>query len=239
MKTAAADFNGDGHMDLLLYTPAGAALRCLNGGAGLGSFHCAGESWPGADVQVRALDFEGDRQTDLFIHDRVGGAYRQLLSTGTELRGRWAAAGSLHVGDLDGNGRPDLFAYDAASGAWSAGITGGPGLGFASGQWGPQHVARVGDFDGNGAAEVLFYDPRNGQWTLLSADGRTEGGSWAPGQDLRAADINRDGRLDLIIYDPNAGSYQTALSTGFGRFSYAAGLWDPGEVIVLGDVDQP
>ena len=152
VRTATADFNGDGVPDLVVGTGPGAAslVEVIDGKSGAVLFSVAPFE-PGftGGVFVAAGDLTGDGAPDLVITPDVGGGPRVRVYDGKDFglaadflgiedpdfRGGARAA----VGDLNGGGRADLVA--------AAGFGGGP---------------RVAAFDGrtltSGSPQKLFGD---------------------------------------------------------------------------------
>jgi hypothetical protein len=183
VRTAAADFNGDGVPDVVVGTGPGwpTQVRVLDGqtGAELASFAPFEASFVGG-VYVAAGDLTGDGVPDVVVTPDQGGGPRVLVFDGATFalaanfygiddpafRGGARAA----VGDLNGDGRPDLIV--------AAGFGGGPRVSvydgisltttpthlindfFAFG--GPDSVTlrngvfvAAGDFDGDGKADLV------------------------------------------------------------------------------------
>jgi hypothetical protein len=196
VRTAAADFNGDGVADAVVGTgPGGPTLvRVLDGVTGQQLFSVAPfEAAFTGGVFVAAGDLTGDGTPDLVIAPDQGGGPRVLVYDGksfqlvanffgiadTNFRGGARPA----VGDLNGDGRADLVV--------AAGFGGGP---------------RIAAFDGrtvvgSGAPSRLFNDIFVFEQTLRN------------GVFVAAGDVDGDGFADLIVGGgPGGGPRVLALS---------------------------
>jgi len=115
----AADFNGDGHLDLA----AGSCVRvsvCKNGLASIFLGNGDGIFQPHVDYAVGVLpgrlvagDVNQDGQVDLVAANYVGGAVHVLLGNGDgtfqpPATYQTSSAGGLAIGDMNGDGSPDL-----------------------------------------------------------------------------------------------------------------------------------
>jgi hypothetical protein len=132
---AAADFNGDGHPDLVWQDPAtGTSQVWFMGGAqGTTIDSTAGLSGPNTWRIAGAADFDGDGHPDLIWQDPASGTSQVWLMSGAQgttrigaaalsLPNAWRIAGAA---DFDGDGRPELIWQDPMTGMSQVWLMGG------------------------------------------------------------------------------------------------------------------
>jgi len=218
---AAADFNGDGIPEILLYNP-GLARLLVNG---------IERTLPGAPNALPAIgDFDGDGDLDLAMKS---GMLQIFANNGNAQFSGSTVIDEIAIpaaADLDGDRRADVVALRYATGevavrtaanlaATSAVVLAGSG----------PSTAAFGDFNGDGALDVAVLnngtafsvDP-NPTITTYYGDGRgglTVASKIAvPGssQGMATADVNHDGALDLIVSAPFTAG--VVLGNGDGTF---------------------
>ena len=229
-EVVAADFNGDGRLDLAVTNYSSNNISVLLGD-GRGAFSPA----PGSPISVGSHrlgavavgDFNRDGRPDLVVGDQFGGVY-VLLGNGT---GTFTLApGSpfatefgvtfVAVADLNGDGKPDL----AIARAHGDLIPGTGGVNPPAYQL-PFAVAVM---LGNGA----------GGFTAAAGSPLTVGEEplW-----VAVADFNRDGRPDLAVANGASDSVTVLLGNGFGGFTpspaspFAVGHFPAG--VAVGDLN--
>jgi hypothetical protein len=194
---ALADFDGDGHPDLVTCA-AGETCRYL-ANDGRGNFTDAPGRFPAETPDTRALlaaDFDGDGNLDLFLglgtsgpgvvyQNQGHGIFASVSGAVPTDMDAFSAAASA---DLDGDGSPDLVIGNSTAGGTPLRVYFGAGKGSpiqltaaASGavpaaDWVVSSIA-LADFDGDGATDILLA-------TTSAADGialrflRNEGGEF-------------------------------------------------------------
>jgi hypothetical protein len=197
ISVAVADFNGDGHLDVVLSNEAGyknAGSVMVFFGTGRGTFgKPATYKVQGSPWAVAAGDLNGDHQPDLAVTN-INGNISVLLNDGTGHFGKPASydAGGgeivdVKIGDLRHDGRNDLVVANASLSA--VGVL-------------------LNTSDGNFAAVKLYPTSLPGEST--GADG------------VVIADFNLDGKLDLaasnqdgnsaLFYGKGDGTFKDAIS---------------------------
>jgi hypothetical protein len=247
---AAADVNGDGHLDLFVM---GAQLEVLIGD-GHGSFTAGSTISLGSSPRYMAAgDFNNDGKPDCVVVDEQDNNARVLLGNGsggfTQATGSPIAVGNfptwVSVGDFNRDTKLDFAVSNAGSG--TVGIFLGNGNGQFTQASGspitlggispyPESLA-VADFNLDGSPDLaVLVNERSGSSTgdyvqVLLGDG-SGGFSFAPVTYRRtlvdsipilAGDFNGDGRPDIALAVPNENSLQVILGDGTGRFSLASG----------------
>jgi hypothetical protein len=261
VAVVAGDFNGDGHLDLVVATAASypdykGTLSILLG-KGDGAFQAAQTHDLSTDPRSLAVgDFNGDGYLDLamvgFNSDR--GTVSILLGKGdgTFQASRSYAAGyvlgPIEVGDFNGDGFPDLAVAKLGDIGGAVGVFLGKGDGtFEAAQsyavgYSPISIC-VADFNGDGHLDLAVanfgysFDGLPGSVSALLGKGD---GTFQPAQTYAIAaasvavgDFNRDGIPDLALISGSSAS--VLLGMGDGTFqaplSYTAGT-RPGSLVV-------
>lgn len=223
---AAADFDGDGDLDLIKGSNITAFdwYENTDGVGGTWAESDAGAGWM-ADADCLAVaDIDGDGDIDIAgaVGDSVTWLENELADLGYFVGGHYvldeigASARSIAVGDIDGDGDPDLaslkstddvvvwFENTAGDGStWSAAQTIDPSI-----DW-PRAVA-LADLDLDGDLDVIATAEGAGSdcelvWYENSAG---DGSEWTDhlistemtrASIVTAGDIDRDGDLDVVV----------------------------------------
>ena len=233
---AAADFNGDGQLDLVTANSGNNTVTVLLGN-GSGGFTAAAGSPIAVGSSPRSMavgDFNGDGNPDLVTTDYSGNTITVLLGNGsggfTAATGSPFATGvnpsSVAAGDFNGDGKLDLVTshfndntVTVLLGDGTGGFTAAPGSPFAVGV-NPASVA-VGDFNGDGNPDLATANFSDNTVTLLLGNGAggftpSRGSPFAVGTNpssLAAADFNGDGQADLSIANSGDNTVTTLLNT--------------------------
>jgi hypothetical protein len=230
---AAADFDGDGHVDFAVESWANDQVEVVFGTGG-GRFRTPGRLFGVGKMpyqKLRAGDVNGDGAPDVVTTNFEGGNVTVLLGDGKggfrEAAGSPFPAGaapfSLALADVDRDGHLDLVVanYSGHGGDTSrdaVNVLVGDGRGgfrpmkgspFATGA-GPVGVA-VGDVNGDGWPDVVTANVSGGDVTVFLGDGR---GSFRPGvsrpagkEPYRVAvgDADGDGRAEIFVANHGSG----------------------------------
>jgi hypothetical protein len=230
-ETAVADFDGDGHADLVVPLVLASTIQIYRGN-GDGTF-AAPVSYPapGFVVSIAAGDFNGDGKPDLAAAAVYGVGVRIFLNDGSGGFGNPSTlfpAGSypdqVRVADFNGDGNLDLTVPDFNAGSNQVLLGDGHG-GFGapiSSPGGGGHIV-AGDFNSDGKMDlavattdlkILLGNGAGG----FSVENSYSFGAGNPTQ-LATADFNHDGTLDLAIAVVNAEpQVYTFLGNGMGAF---------------------
>lgn len=205
LTVTAADFNGDGAIDLVA-------------------------SAMGWRFDLQAMTVSNADNVALLLNDGAGGF--SLTST-MVLDNPYPRLGDVTAGDVDGDGRPDLV-IDQSSGTLSVlhNQDGGSFTNAASVSVGENHVlndVKLADLDGDGRLDLLVAD--NGDWLEPGGGGvavfRNESGSFTAASVLVAgdastsmaiADYDGDGLPDLAVANNTSNDVAVLFNLGGGTF---------------------
>jgi len=217
---AAADFNGDGNVDLALVASLGSVVRVVLGN-GDGTFQPATE-YSSGDVEftVATADLSRDGVPDLV----VGGGDHVSILLGN---GDGSFGAPVHYGVGTDFARIGYFNRDRDPDVVAQGNPSGIGVAFGRGDGtlrAPRSFAGgvlgfdSGDFDGDGYADIVDGFP-------LSFLRGLGDGTFAPGvpiEDLSGGvigtDLNSDGNFDLLVTPYLEDRIATLLGNGDGTF---------------------
>ncbi|MEO8957564.1 MAG: VCBS repeat-containing protein, partial [Rudaea sp.] len=231
-----ADFNRDGHADLLAVDPSGVHPLLGDGAGGFqaGPYSALDfSSGNGTPQAWLALDLDGDGKMDLVATQSTPGQ----------------STGFIHTRLGNGDGTFHANGGDLAT----AFATGTDGYGNAS-------VPAVADFNGDGkkdlaivgypaTASALYLIRGNGEGSLQSPQAVDSNltGNGDPASSVATADFNGDGLPDLVVTDagrpfdstPVTGGVRVYLNQGTGSFAAAVVLPGPmyPEGLAVGDVN--
>ena len=242
---AAADFNGDGAIDLAVASQSAGDPTCgtspgvgIFGGPNLSSASTCISAGDGP-IAVQAADYDGDGLTDLAIVSATAqglrifkgqgnGAFTQVMTaeTGGSVPGSFINATAIAPPvDLDGNGTLDLVVAHAAGvriflGNGDGTFRDGGGVGTAN----AASAVAIGDLNGDGIPDIASVESSHG---ALIVDFAVGNGTFATqtiatiGTDLTdvvIADIDSDGRADLLVAHEGGGTVRMFFGNGDGTF---------------------
>ncbi|HEV2693441.1 MAG TPA: VCBS repeat-containing protein [Verrucomicrobiae bacterium] len=239
----AADFNGDGKVDLVCNSSGTTLTVLTNSGGGFFTNNVTLNT-ASLPAGIAVADVNGDGRPDVVCANYISDTLNVFTNTLTGLRANPVQSLSLTAGshpiwvvaaDVNGDGKPDLICANYASNSVTIFTNRGDGVfGFnatvAAGS--NPHRVIVADINGDGKPDLIVANATVQQLTLLTNDGsgtfkfnatlNTDAGG---AYDVVMADLNGDGRPDLI--SANAGSSTLTVftnSTSTGTFSYNSTL---------------
>lgn len=225
---AAADFNGDGNMDLALAQGFDSGVWIILGN-GDGTFLPATTfPLPGLASRVRAADVSGDGVPDLLVSDDP----KVLLGDGTGGFGAPVDYGIgvnfAETGDFNQDGIADILAggsheivvaFGSGHGAFRA------PLNYFTGNTDFLGGFDLADFDGDGAADIVVSNGTRdyAQLTFLHGFGDGTFAEFTPladvfGNAVIAADFNNDSKSDVLVVPEYDRRFYTILGNGDGTF---------------------
>jgi VCBS repeat protein/putative Ig domain-containing protein len=222
MSLTAADFNGDGNLDLVAVNDGSGVSPVALLGYSDGAFNAIVQNAQISGVSSAAGDFNGDGKLDLVI----GGASILLGNgDGTFTQGPSLSVGDfVAVGDFNGDGKLDLAVCHSAGNIVTILLGDGSGN-FATAPASPIAVGNqpeaivAGDFNNDGKLDLAIANYGDGTVTLLLGNGDgtftpASSSPYAVGQvpiAIAAADFNGDGKLDLAVANLSDGTVSILL----------------------------
>ena len=257
---ATADLNGDGDLDLIAGSFAGATLRVMFGN-GVGGFS-AGTDYPAAGITgslgtqgFTVGDFNGDGHPDIASVNPSASLIQVLYNDG---KGRFHLAHALDTGDsptdvqtadLNGDHHLDLVEIDSADGTMGVRLGNGDGTFQALQTYpvgaNPQRLFLVDvNHDGKLDAVTVNYGDSTVSVLLGNGDGtfrsRRTFDAGPNAVDLGVGDLDRDGNLDLVVGNAVVATVSVLHGNGDGTFkapvAYPASNTVNG--VAVGDLDQ-
>ncbi len=228
---AAADFNGDGKVDLAVATGNNSVSVLL--GVGDGTFPTHVEyPVPGHPSSIVTGDFNGDGKADIATVDPYQSEISILLGNGDgTFQGHVEYLTGAHpvamaTADLNGDGKLDLVIVDLNDNKVAVLLGNGDGtfkshVDYATGN-GPSGVA-IGDFNSDGKLDLAVADNTDNTVAILlgNGDGSFQGPIPFPTATLPnsvvTGDFNADGKLDLAVGTSNK-AVSILLGSGDGTF---------------------
>lgn len=239
----AADFNGDGKIDLAVANDPQLVLGSGSGvtillGNGDGTFTAAPSFSTSSVYGLAVADFNNDGKPDLAISSGtnsitilLGNGDGTFTSAGTVSTGTGPAA--IVVGDFNRDGNADLAVANTAGISILLGKGDGTfTVGTAIPNGSDASYVAVGDFNGDGKADLAVTETNGAQIFLGNGDGTFTAGAILPpsgafenqpGDGIAVGDFNGDGKTDLAIesvrYSPAAETVDVFLGNGDGTFT--------------------
>jgi len=202
LDVVAADFNGDGTLDLATANYLGGNVSVHLGNQG-GTFQTARNSPTGGNPRSLAVgDFDADGDLDLAVANDSQVSVLLSNGDGTFQQPAPIAIGlgilSVAVGDFNADGKLDL---------WGTSTTYYPGDYFHSSSYSAYANVLLGTGGGSFAAPIASY---LGEDRYPSA---------------AVADFNGDGNPDLASVNSYNGTFEVLLGNGTGSFGEAVAFW--------------
>jgi hypothetical protein len=247
-NVVAADFNGDGKLDLAISLPDANEIQVLLGN-GDGSFTPLSPISATAVFVIATGDFNRDGKPDLAVVNPGTSSVTILLGNGdgtlTEKTNIALSGGAeaIAIGDLNRDGIPDLAVVNGVSDTVTILLGKGDGT-FRLVQSQPATGVEplsiaIGDFNGDGMPDLAVSNqndgfPNLGTVTVLLGNGKGsfKAASVSPRtgsipETVAVTDVNGDGKPDLITANAGSNTISVLLGQGHGLFakalSYAAG----------------
>jgi uncharacterized delta-60 repeat protein len=202
----AADFDGNGRLDLAVYRVADRTWHTIEPAGGF----IASYQWgmPG-DLPVPG-DYDGDGRSEVAVfRPRTGEWLTCDVVTGYYGAYRLGQGGDVPLPrDYDGDGRTDLAVYTPGSGIWQV-FNVATGVAAAY-QWGAMGDIPVpADYLGTGELQIAVYRPSTGTWWIFDpATGKYFAVSWGTLNDVPVpGDYIGDRRTELAVWRPSTGAW--------------------------------
>jgi VCBS repeat protein/centrosomal CEP192-like protein/pre-peptidase/ASPM-SPD-2-Hydin domain-containing protein len=233
----AADFNGDGKLDIASAGVGGNAVAILLGN-GDGTFQTQQTYATGTQpISVVQGDFNGDGKLDLAVANEGGGNVSVLLGNGDgtfQTQVEYSVGSipdALVAGDFNGDGKLDLVVANYGSSTVSLLLGNGDGsfrthIDYAAGSQ-PISVA-AGDFNGDGILDLAVAGGSVVSILIGNGDGTFKPAVTYTGSSpvwVITGDFNGDGKLDVATANAAADTVSIFLGNGDGtlqpRVDYA------------------
>lgn len=230
----AADFNNDGHMDLVTADYLGDTVSLFLGD-GTGSFSGASAISAGnGPISITSADVNLDGNLDLVTANFLDSGIGILLGNGDGSFGAvqtfagGAGARNVITADFNGDGLVDIASADYIDDSLSIFMGDGSGnfsqrTSFSSGN-GTYGIAAA-DFNNDGILDLATADYLDDTTSIFLGDGsggfgaRTTYSTGTAPTSVASADLNGDGNADLAVGDVDANSISILLGDGSGGFS--------------------
>ena len=230
----AADFNGDGKLDLAVCHDSGGNTILVLLGNGDGTFQAPVLYTSGTDTTHLAVgDFNGDGKLDIVATNGGDNTVSILLGNGDgtfQARTNYNTGTfpiAVATGDFNGDGKLDVVVTNASANTVSILLGNGDGTLQAHTDYptgiDPQGVF-VGDFNGDGKLDIATENITGNSVSILLGNGD---GTFKPHVDyavgsfpqwIAGADVNGDGKLDLVVANTMSNSVSVLLGNGDGTF---------------------
>jgi len=239
----AADFDGDGKVDVGIYRRSNGLWAIIQSGGGSKT---VGWGDPGSrDVPVPA-DYDGDGKADVAVYRQSTGEWFIIRSTNNTLL--YVAWGAPSLGDVpvpadyDGDGKADISVYRISTGEWF--IIRSSNSTLLQVGWGTPPLGDVpvpADYDGDGKADIAVHRQSTGEWFIIRSSNSTllHVGWGAPtlGDIPVVGDYDGDGKADVAVYRLSTGEWFVIRSSNSTLLSVSWGAPSLGDIPVPGDYD--
>lgn len=239
----AADFNGDGKVDLACVNGNDSTLTVLTNN-GSGGFVTSGTYAVGArPVAVAAADVNGDGKIDLICANQDGSSLSVLTNDGSggfALSGTYNTVGhpqSVVAADVNGDGKVDLVSatYSGQLMVFTNDGSGNFVTGYSYNLGVNLYAVTTADVNGDGKIDLICEDSGNDTFVFTNSGNSTfglnatytvgNGHGWV----MVSADLNGDGKVDLACVNASGNSVSVLTNDGSGGFvtsgTYAAGAY--------------
>jgi hypothetical protein len=235
--TGLADFDGDGHSDLLWREVGGHFSTWSVSGNADGNQFAMNSTYVGwVDTNwtiAETFDFNGDGRSDILWREQDAGQFTIWNGQGSSwadnsysnntVASDWTIAG---VGDLNGDGRDDIV-WRRDSGAFSTWQSTGTGFNtnvtYDSSVASDWQIVGLADFDGDNKDDLVWRNQGSGAFSVWSSTGNgfTPNTYYDASVDTSwhidgLADFNGDGKDDILWRHDGDGVLTTWQSTGSG-----------------------
>jgi hypothetical protein len=235
-----ADFNGDGHSDILWRNDSGAFTTWGVTGNVVGNQlhpNIYGNATVGTDWHIaETFDFNGDGHSDILWRNVTTGAFTVWEGTDDGFTPNVYGSASVSTGwqiatvaDFNGDGRDDLVWRNTVNGAltiWSSTGTGLTPNTFASSAPTDWQIVGSGDFNGDGKADLLWRNQTTGKFVDWLSTGRDfvhdayANATVDLGWHIKAiADFDGDGKADLLWRNSSSGAFTLWSANDTGGFT--------------------
>ena len=201
----AADFDGDGIIDLAFFSPSGNVIAKNNGSLNFS----LGVTTTSGDHAPFVGEFTSDTKADVISPNYFNlGGYR--VESVSYRKNVCTPQGQTKFVDFDGNGLSDFVFWRPSDGMWRRYP---PFAAPVEVQWGLGSLGDIPvpqDYDGDGFTDYAVYRATTGYWYIVrSSDGQIAinrfGG--VSGDKPVPADYDGDGSADLAVFRPSEGNW--------------------------------